>query len=140
MISLLVFFVANFGNLINVLCLNEVRSNMGGHTNYEYSLDYLIVDILFDGPKYYRELKRHMECYSRAGKKISFDTYNRHLLLLQRSKLLVKKRIRNKVLISLEETYKKLLTNGQPIDENRHFPEKKGTLVSSIRKSLLKEN
>ena len=88
------------------------------HTNYEYSLDYLIIDILYEGAQSYRQLKRLLEGYSKIGKQISFDTYHRHIRLLLNDGLLVKERIGDKVFLSLEETYRGKLANGQPIDSD----------------------
>lgn len=100
-------------------------------TNYEYSLDYLIIEILYEGTQSYRQLKRHLESYSKTGKQISFDTYHRHIHLLLTDKLLVKERIGNKIFLSLKETYRRQLDNGHPIDEDKHFPKRKGIRISS---------
>jgi hypothetical protein len=131
MISQLISCLAILANLIKSVSLYVVRSTLR-RTNYGYSLDYLIIDILYEGTKSYRQLKRYLEIYLKTGKQISFDTYHRHIRLLLKDKLLVKERIRYKVFLSLEETYRGKLANGQPIDSNYHFPEEKGILISSL--------
>ena len=89
---------------------------------YEYPLDYLIVDILYEGTQSYRQLKRKLEVYSKTGKRISFDTYHRHIHSLLTNKLLKRKVIGNKVFLSLEETYRGKLADGQSIDSLHYFP------------------
>jgi hypothetical protein len=105
---------------------------------YEFSLDYLIVDVLYenDDPQSYRQLKRNLERYSKTGKKISFDTYHRHIHSLLKSGLLKKKKIGNRVILSLEETYKAKLSDGQSIDSSGHFPERRGKLVTSLNRRV----
>jgi DNA-binding HxlR family transcriptional regulator len=70
---------------------------------YERSLDQLIIDVLCDGTQSYRQLKRQLEFYAKTGKKISFDTYNRHIRSLVANGHLKRKEIGNKVFFSLEE-------------------------------------
>ena len=91
---------------------------------YNYSIDYLIIDVLYDETQSFRQLKRNLEYYSKSGKKISFDTYGRHIRALLKSRLLNRKKIGNRVFLSLEETYRAKLADGQPIDSVHHFPGK----------------
>lgn len=103
---------------------------------YGYSLDYLTIDVLYDGTQSYRQLKTNLEYYSKTGKKISFDTYHRHIRSLLESKLLKRKKIGNKAFLSLEETYKAKLADGQPIDSVHHFPEERRILVTSLNRPV----
>ena len=103
---------------------------------YEYSLDYLIIDVLRDGTQSYRQLKRNLENYSKIGKMISFDTYHRHIRALVMSRLLKRKKIGNRVFIYLEETYRDKLACGQPIDSAHHFPENRGIPITSLNRPV----
>lgn len=101
--------------------------------DYKYSLDYLIIGILYyEDSKSYRELKRRLESYSTARKAISFDTYNRHINSLSNHKILEKKKKQNKILLSLNDSYRRKLDNAYLIDEDKHFQEKRSIPISSL--------
>jgi hypothetical protein len=104
--------------------------------DYEYSIDYLIIDVLYDGTYFYRQFKKNLEQYSKTGKKISFDTYHRHIRALLKSRLLKREKIGNRVFLSLEETYRSKLDDGQPIDSSDHFPERRGILVTCLNRPV----
>jgi hypothetical protein len=100
--------------------------------DYKYSLDYLIIEILYhENSKSYRELKRRLESYSTSRKAISFDTYNRHINSLSNHKILEKKKIRNKVFLSLNQSYRRKLDSGHLTDEDKHFQDKRNIPISA---------